>query len=128
MSEIWKFNCEEPELDKFNYTSAELDGDETGCRGIGFRNQAAKVIPWQRKNFSDFQLFCRGRVSRHGASNASEILAYKAPPNNEGYDLIMHPPDPRHRLQRNELPQVRVQVKSRYATICDRGFPVKEAV
>jgi hypothetical protein len=25
------------------------------------------------------------------------------------------------------LPQVRVQVKSRYATDCDRGFPVKEA-
>jgi hypothetical protein len=55
------------------------------------------------------------------------ILAYKAPPNNEGYDLICIHPDPRHRPARNELPQVRVQVKSRYATDCDRGFPVKES-
>ena len=55
------------------------------------------------------------------------ILAYKAPPNNEGYDLICIHPDPRHRPANNELPQVRVQVKSRYATDCDRGFPVKEA-
>ena len=54
------------------------------------------------------------------------ILAYKAPPNNEGYDLICIHPDPRHRPAKNELPQVRVQVKSRYATDCDRGFPVKE--
>lgn len=54
------------------------------------------------------------------------ILAYKAPPNNEGYDLICIHPDPRHRPSKNELPQVRVQVKSRYATDCDRGFPVKE--
>ncbi|OYV96168.1 MAG: hypothetical protein B7Z73_01170 [Planctomycetia bacterium 21-64-5] len=54
------------------------------------------------------------------------ILAYKAPPNNEGYDLICIHPDPRHRPSRTELPQVRVQVKSRYATDCDRGFPVKE--
>jgi hypothetical protein len=55
------------------------------------------------------------------------ILAYKAPPNNEGYDLICIHPDPRHRPGPDELPQVRVQVKSRYATDCDRGFPVKEA-
>jgi hypothetical protein len=55
------------------------------------------------------------------------ILAYKAPPNNEGYDLICIHPDPRHRPAKNQLPQVRVQVKSRYATDCDRGFPVKEA-
>src|SRR3954453_5531162 len=55
------------------------------------------------------------------------ILAYKAPPNNEGYDLICIHPDPRHRPQRDEAAQVRVQVKSRYATDCDRGFPVKEA-
>jgi hypothetical protein len=54
------------------------------------------------------------------------ILAYKAPPNHEGYDLICIHPDPRHRPAPNELPQVRVQVKSRYATDCDRGFPVKE--
>lgn len=55
------------------------------------------------------------------------ILTYKAPPNNEGYDLICIHPDPRHRPGRRQLPQVRVQVKSRYATDCDRGFPVKEA-
>lgn len=54
------------------------------------------------------------------------ILAYKAPPNNEGYDLICIHPDPRHKPQGNEVAQVRVQVKSRYATDCDRGFPVKE--
>lgn len=55
------------------------------------------------------------------------ILAYKAPPNNEGYDLICIHPDPRHQPQEGEVAQVRVQVKSRYATDCDRGFPVKEA-
>jgi hypothetical protein len=55
------------------------------------------------------------------------ILAYKAPPNNEGYDLICIHPDPRHQPQGDEAAQVRVQVKSRYATDCDRGFPVKEA-
>src|ERR1700681_852448 len=55
------------------------------------------------------------------------ILAYKAPPNNEGYDLICIHPDPRHQPQKRELAQVRVQVKSRYATDCDRGFPVKAA-
>jgi hypothetical protein len=55
------------------------------------------------------------------------ILTYKAPPNNEGYDLICIHPNPRHRPTKNQLPQVRVQVKSRYATDCDRGFPVKEA-
>lgn len=55
------------------------------------------------------------------------ILTYKAPPNNEGYDLICIHPDPRHRPMGDELPQVRIQVKSRYATDCDRGFPVKES-
>ncbi len=54
------------------------------------------------------------------------ILAYKAPQGNEGYDLICIHPDPRHRPGPDEFPQVRVQVKSRYATDCDRGFPVKE--
>ena len=54
------------------------------------------------------------------------MLAYKAPPGNEGYDLICIHPDPRHRPGPGELPQVRVQVKSRYATDSDRGFPVKE--
>ena len=54
------------------------------------------------------------------------ILAYKAPQNNEGYDLICIHPDPRHKPKADEVAQVRVQVKSRYATDCDRGFPVKE--
>jgi len=54
------------------------------------------------------------------------ILTYKAPPNNEGYDLICIHPDPRHKIKPNEVAQVRVQVKSRYATDSDRGFPVKE--
>jgi hypothetical protein len=51
------------------------------------------------------------------------ILAYKAPPNNEGYDLICIHPDPRHVIQAEELAQVRIQVKSRYATDCDRASP-----
>jgi hypothetical protein len=54
------------------------------------------------------------------------ILTYKAPPNNEGYDLICIHPDPRHVPKSGEMTQVRVQVKSRYATDCDRGFPLKE--
>jgi hypothetical protein len=54
------------------------------------------------------------------------ILAYKAPPNNEGYDLICIHPDPRHKFSANQVAQVRVQVKSRYASDCDRGFPIKE--
>jgi hypothetical protein len=55
------------------------------------------------------------------------VLAYKAPPGNEGYDLICVHPEPRHKPGEGQLAQVRVQVKSRYATDCDRGFPVKEA-
>ncbi|WP_437931208.1 hypothetical protein WMF37_18925 [Sorangium sp. So ce291] len=53
------------------------------------------------------------------------VLTYKAPPGNEGYDLICIHPDPRHDPTTGQLAQVRVQVKSRYATDCDRGFPVK---
>jgi hypothetical protein len=49
------------------------------------------------------------------------ILAYKAPPNNQGYDLICIHPDP------NKSEKViRVQVKSRYQTDSDRAFPVKD--
>ncbi|MBF0243884.1 MAG: hypothetical protein HQL31_01255 [Planctomycetes bacterium] len=51
------------------------------------------------------------------------ILTYKAPPLNEGYDLICIHPD--HKIQKT-CNFVRIQVKSRYATDCDRGFPVKE--
>lgn len=54
------------------------------------------------------------------------VLTYKAPPNNEGYDLICIHPDPRRKPQEEEWSQVRVQVKSRYATDWDRGFPVKD--
>ncbi|MBP1468612.1 hypothetical protein EYB53_023060 [Candidatus Chloroploca sp. M-50] len=55
------------------------------------------------------------------------ILTYKAPPGHEGYDLICIHPDPRHQPGPGEQAQVRVQVKSRYATDCDRGFPIKAA-
>ena len=55
------------------------------------------------------------------------ILTYKAPPLNEGYDLICIHPNPRHAPGAGEKAQVRVQVKSRYQTDCDRGFPVREA-
>ena len=54
------------------------------------------------------------------------ILTYKAPPGNEGYDLICIHPDPRHQPTNGELAQVRVQVKSRYRTGA-RSFPVKAA-
>ncbi len=54
------------------------------------------------------------------------ILTYKAPEGNEGYDLICIHPAPRYKPKKGELSQVRVQVKSRYATDCDRGFPIKE--
>jgi hypothetical protein len=53
------------------------------------------------------------------------ILAYKAPPGNEGYDLICIHPDPRHRPRAGQLAQVRIQVKSRYSTDCNLSFPVK---
>jgi hypothetical protein len=49
------------------------------------------------------------------------ILTYKAPPNNEGYDLICIHPDPRKCSA-----QIRVQVKSRYQTDSDRAFPLKD--
>jgi len=55
------------------------------------------------------------------------VLTYKAPPGNEGYDLICLHPDPRHHPRGRQKGQIRVQVKSRYQTDCDRGFPVKEA-
>jgi hypothetical protein len=73
------------------------------------------------------QTFTRFPVISHGAEflvmghlMRRNILAYKAPPNNEGYDVICIHPDPRKRRR-----QIRVQVKSRLATDSDRGFPVK---
>lgn len=49
------------------------------------------------------------------------ILTYKAPPNNEGYDLICINPDPK-----TQSKALRIQVKSRYQTDSDRGFPVNQ--
>ena len=49
------------------------------------------------------------------------ILTYKAPPSNEGYDLICIHPDPRIKSE-----QVRIQVKSRYQTDCNKTVPLKE--
>ncbi|MFN0242058.1 MAG: hypothetical protein ACKVWV_04130 [Planctomycetota bacterium] len=48
------------------------------------------------------------------------ILAYKAPPNNDGYDIICIHPDPRQATR-----QLRIQVKSRYATDSNRRVPIK---
>jgi hypothetical protein len=53
------------------------------------------------------------------------ILAYKAPPGNEGYDLICIHPDPRHQPGPGEVPQIRIQVKSRYQSDSDRGVPIR---
>ena len=73
------------------------------------------------------QTFTRFPVISHGAEflvmghlMRRNILAYKAPPNNEGYDVICIHPDPRRKGR-----QIRIQVKSRLATDSDRGFPVK---
>jgi hypothetical protein len=49
------------------------------------------------------------------------ILAYKAPPFNEGYDLICIHPNPRTVTR-----QIRVQVKSRYQTDNNGACPLKE--
>jgi hypothetical protein len=80
------------------------------------------------------QSFLRFPVISRGAEHLvmgylmrRNILTYPAPPNNEGYDLICIHPNPRHRPKAKQVAQVRVQVKSRYASDCDRGFPVKEA-
>src|SRR5712691_2160593 len=55
------------------------------------------------------------------------ILTYKAPPGNEGYDLICIHPDPRHQLATGELAQVRVQVKSRHRTSARSSGPRRKA-
>lgn len=55
------------------------------------------------------------------------ILTYKAPPMNEGYDLICIHPDPRRDgTHSNHAPSLRIQVKSRYASDCNKAFPIKE--
>ncbi len=55
-----------------------------------------------------------------GSLMRRNVLAYKAPPNNRGYDLICIRPEPNL-----EGRQIKVQVKSRYATDSDRSLPVK---
>lgn len=50
------------------------------------------------------------------------ILTYKAPPNNEGYDLVCIHPNPRRRSR-----IVRIQVKSRYQTDGDRSVFVRKS-
>lgn len=50
------------------------------------------------------------------------ILAYKAPPNNEGYDLICIHPNPRKARR-----QIRIQVKSRYQTDSDMSLFIKKS-
>lgn len=77
--------------------------------------------------------FYRLPVVSHGAEFLVQgllmrrnILTYKAPPGNEGYDLICIHPEPRHKPGPGHLAQVRVQVKSRYSSNASRGFPVKE--
>lgn len=65
-------------------------------------------------------------VLEHGAESlvqgylmSRNILTYQAPRKNEGYDLICIHPDPRKTMK-----PVRVQVKSRYQTDCDRSVVV----
>jgi hypothetical protein len=65
-------------------------------------------------------------VLEHGAESLVQgylmrrnILTYQAPRKNEGYDLICIHPDPRKPVK-----PVRVQVKSRYQTDCDRSIIV----
>ena len=40
------------------------------------------------------------------------VLAYKAPMNNEGYDLICSHPDPRHTTPKGQFSRVRAQPSS----------------
>jgi hypothetical protein len=54
------------------------------------------------------------------------ILAFKAPQNNEGYDLICIHPNPRYIKKSNQKAQLRIQVKSRYATDCNKAFIIRE--
>lgn len=53
------------------------------------------------------------------------IMAYKAPQNNEGYDLICIHPDCRHKPRRGQAGRVLVQVKSRYQSDSARNFPIR---
>jgi hypothetical protein len=68
----------------------------------------------------------RFAVLEHGAESLVQgylmrrnILTYQAPRKNEGYDLICIHPNPRRKVK-----PIRVQVKSRYQTDCDRSVIV----
>ena len=67
------------------------------------------------------EFLVRGHLMRRN------ILTYKAPQSNKGYSLSCINPQPRHVLGPEEVRKVMVQVKSRYATDCDRGFLVEKA-
>jgi hypothetical protein len=89
-------------------------------------NEEVEPMPVTARNWLRFPVVSAG--AEHlvmGYLMRRNILAYKAPPNNQGYDLICIHPDPRHRPVRRQWHRVLVQVKSRYATDCDRGFPVR---
>jgi len=59
--------------------------------------------------------------------NDTNILAYKAPPRNEGYDLICIHPNPENISNPNRFSKlIKVQVKSRYATDASRTCPLRE--
>lgn len=99
---------------------------------VFFANATLK-IPTQRKLTENTRNWLRLPVVSTGAEYLvmgylmrRNILTYKAPDHNEGYDLICIHPDPRYKAQKDEFTQARIQVKSRYATDCDRGFPIKE--
>jgi hypothetical protein len=75
----------------------------------------------EKRAFTRFPVISQGAAYLvMGHLMRRNILTYKAPPNNEGYDLICMPPD-----SRVSGSKFRIQVKSRLATDCDRGFPVK---
>ena len=102
--------------------------------GVGMKNRIASPVPTAPVEGNGKVRFLRLPVVSASAEYLTmgylmrrNILAYKAPPNNEGYDLICIHPNPRHQPRGGELSQVRVQVKSRYQTDCDRGFPINEA-
>lgn len=84
----------------------------------------SEAVSWLMGNKDALRLPVVSLSAEHlviGQLMRRNILAYKAPPNNEGYDLICIHPDPKQSAK-----TIRVQVKSRYQTDCDRAFPVKE--
>ena len=72
----------------------------------GFNDEKGKGRDWLRLPIvsAGAEYLVMGYLMRRN------ILTYKAPPNNEGYDLICIHPNPRYHPIDNELAQVRVQV------------------